>query len=198
MQLECSVLLIIFRLILVNHPVICILQCTSMYPIPLGEANLQVMNTYRNLFNCESGYSDHTEGDFAIKQAISMDASVIEFHYTNSRDGKIFRDHKVSLINSEIKSLIEYISQYKSVLGIPYKEPQPSEISSKHITSFRRAVYLNKHRKPGETISESDLVSLRPCHGVDARDYSKLIGSVVLRDIAPYTAIDINQDVSRE
>ena len=34
-----------------NHPsMICILQCTSMYPIPLGEANLQVMNTYRNLF----------------------------------------------------------------------------------------------------------------------------------------------------
>jgi N-acetylneuraminate synthase/N,N'-diacetyllegionaminate synthase len=184
---------------LYNHPsMICILQCTSMYPIPLSEANLSVIPTYRNLFGCESGYSDHTEGDSAIKQAISMDARVIEFHYTDSREGKVFRDHKVSLINSEIKSLIEYIAQYKTSLGVSYKVPQHSEIISGHTSSFRRAVYLNKPLKLGQTVSESDLIALRPCHGVDARDYSKLIGSVALRDIAPFTAIDVNLDISQK
>jgi sialic acid synthase SpsE/spore coat polysaccharide biosynthesis protein SpsF (cytidylyltransferase family) len=184
---------------LYNHPsMICILQCTSMYPIPLSEANLSVMHTYRDLFSCESGYSDHTEGDFAIKQAISMDARVIEFHYTDSRDGKKFRDHKVSLLNSEIKALTEYISQYKIAAGISYKVPQQSEIDSGHTSSFRRAVYLNKPVKVGQIISESDLITLRPCHGVDARDYSKLIGSVALRDIAPFTAINMNRDISQK
>lgn len=184
---------------LYNHPsMICILQCTSMYPIPLSEANLSVMHTYRNLFSCESGYSDHTEGDFAIKQAISMDARVIEFHYTDSREGKVFRDHKVSLTNTEIRSLTEYISKVKSSLGVYYKVPQQSEISSGHIASFRRAVYLNKPLKLGQTISESDLIALRPCHGVDARDYFQLVGSVALRDIAPFTAIDMNLDISQQ
>ena len=183
---------------LYHYPsMICILQCTSMYPIPLSEANLGVMHTYRDLFSCESGYSDHTEGDFAIKQAISMDARVIEFHYTDSREGKVFRDHKVSLLNLEIKSLIEFISNYKSALGVSYKVPQESEIVSGHTSSFRRAAYLNKPVKRGQTISEFDLINLRPCHGVDSRDYQQLIGAIALKDIPPFTAIDIDSDVSR-
>ena len=39
-----------------------LLQCTSMYPIPAEDANLNVINDYKNRFNLLAGYSDHTIG----------------------------------------------------------------------------------------------------------------------------------------
>ena len=38
-----------------------------------------------------------------------MGAEVLEFHFTDTREGKEFRDHKVSLVPSEVKLLIDEI-----------------------------------------------------------------------------------------
>ena len=38
-----------------------VLQCTSMYPIPEKEVNLNVMDLFKEKLNVSVGYSDHTE-----------------------------------------------------------------------------------------------------------------------------------------
>ena len=60
----------------------CIMQCTSMYPIPPSDANLNVLNTYRRETGLSVGYSDHTEGMDALKIATSMGgfSSRVSFH----------------------------------------------------------------------------------------------------------------------
>ncbi len=82
---------------------IAVLQCTSMYPIQNSDANLNVMHRYKELFQCKVGYSDHTEGSYAMEIAIAMGAEILEFHFTDDRSGKSFRDHKVSLTKDEVK-----------------------------------------------------------------------------------------------
>lgn len=151
-----------------------LLQCTSMYPIKAGDANLEVMRSLKDLTGYVVGYSDHTEGLCALEVAYAMGAEVLEFHFTDTRKNKSFRDHKISLTREEVSLLAEKIQQITELKGIPLKKPL--EIESEHVTSFRRAVYAKRDIPEGSILSEEDIYVLRPNLGIDARDYYKLVG----------------------
>ena len=152
------------------------MQCTSTYPTYDNEINLNCLETIRNETKMTVGYSDHSLGSLALKAAYIKGADVMEFHFTDTRKNKKFRDHKISLTSDETKILINDIKRLRELMGEKSKKPTKNEIKSGHIKSFRRAVYLNKTLNKGHLINFNDLVYLRPNHGVDARDYSKLIG----------------------
>ncbi len=153
-----------------------VLQCTSMYPIPFEDANLNVMQTYKEKFSIPIGYSDHTTDMDAVEVAISMGAEVIEVHFTDSRENKEFRDHKVSATKDEIQALIKKIKKIKTLQGSFEKKPTKSEIESGHINSFRRGIYAKKELQAGETIQEEDLITLRPLVGVGAEKFYDMVG----------------------
>src|SRR5690606_2798809 len=108
---------------------------------------------------------------------------VLEFHFTDNRDGKQFRDHRVSLTPPEVLELIRDLQQIGRLRGSGTKVPLASERDTGHITSFRRAVYLTRAMQLGDVIGEGDLVLLRPNHGVDARDQSLVQGRTVTRPV---------------
>ena len=153
---------------------IAVLQCTSMYPIPNADANLRVMSQLRQLTGCAIGYSDHTEGSKALEMAVALGAQILEFHFTDSRENKTFRDHKVSLTKNEVQDLIHEIKNIKELLGS--SEKKPLEIEGEHITSFRRAVYPRADIPENTVITEEHLITLRPNHGIPATDFYDLIG----------------------
>ena len=165
-----------------------LLQCTSMYPIPYSEAHLNVMNAYKKAFDIPIGYSDHTEGSKALEIAVAMGAEILEFHFTDSREGKSFRDHKVSLTRDEVWDLCKAIKDIEALRGSEVKTPL--EIEGNHVTTFRRAVYPSRDIKKGTVITEDDLVCLRPNHGIDARDYYKLIGKTCKVDLQLHQKLD--------
>src|SRR5690606_26016244 len=101
-----------------------------------------------------------------------------------------FRDHKVSLTKNEVIELIENIKEYSELKGSSLKTPLP--IEGDHIVSFRRAVYPAKDMKKGHIVAENDLIVLRPNHGIDARDFYKLIGRKLKNDIVAQQKLDWN------
>jgi N,N'-diacetyllegionaminate synthase len=168
---------------------ISLLQCTSSYPTADNEVNLNVIESLKKFTNLNVGYSHHNQGDLALISAYILGAQILEFHFTDSRKGKRFRDHKISLTPAETKNLINKIKRINLFRGKKKKLPTKSEIESKHLKTFRRAVYFNKYMKKGSIINEEDLVYLRPNNGVDARDYKKLIGKKILKNIKPFSKI---------
>ena len=140
---------------------ICIMQCTSMYPIDESDVNLNTMNKFRNIPNVAVGYSDHTIGGDALKYAVALGADVLEFHFTDSRSDKKFRDHKISLTKEEVKILIKDINNILLILGDSSKKLLPIEKENNHHITFRRAIYRERKLK-GEVIKLEDLVFLRP------------------------------------
>jgi sialic acid synthase SpsE/spore coat polysaccharide biosynthesis protein SpsF (cytidylyltransferase family) len=167
-----------------------VLQCTSMYPIPKNSANLAVMPRLKELTGATMGYSDHTEGSDALKCAIAMGAQVLEYHFTDSREGKVFRDHKVSLTKDETLELIEYIKMVNVLKGNSVKQPVQIEIENGHVESFRRAVYPARDINKGQIISSDDLVILRPSHGISSRYFESLIGTKATRELKQYEKIN--------
>lgn len=176
---------------------LCVLQCTSMYPIPIEEAGLNVMKSLRRETRLSVGYSDHTVGSNALRTAAAMGADVLEFHFTDSRDGRTFRDHAVSLTRDEVRQLAAQIAEDRRAMGSAVKLPTKSEVETGHVTSFRRAVYPGRRIAAGDRIQEHDLVTLRPMHGTDARDFDAVAGSTAVRDLEPFSAIREGVDFER-
>lgn len=170
---------------------IAVMQCTAMYPIENSEANLRVMDTLREATGRPVGYSDHTRGMEALTLAAARDAQVLEFHFTDSRDDKTFRDHKVSLTCKEVKELRDRLDRIGELLGTGEKKPLPCEIEPGHVTSFRRGLYASVDLKAGDKIQPEHLVALRPNRGIDARNYREIIGKRVKRDTKAYEALEI-------
>ena len=157
-----------------------VLQCTSMYPIPMMEANLNVMSEYRK-FNCRVGYSDHTLGKFALEVAALLGAEMLEFHFTDDKEKMSFRDHQVSLVTEDIKDLNIFFENVIEVCGSAEKKPTQSEKDNDHIQTFRRGTYLNRNISSGSVITKEDLIEKRPLnHGLA---YSELIGKKVNKDL---------------
>ena len=169
---------------------LCVMQCTSTYPTIDKDINLKTIKNFVDKKNLTAGYSDHSIGSLALKSAYTLGAKVLEFHFTDTRKNKKFRDHKVSLTLNETKDLINDIIRINKFFGMTQKKPTKNEIKSKHVISFRRGIFLNKDLKKGERIKESDLSCLRPNIGIDARDYKKIIGKKIKRNIRKLEKLD--------
>lgn len=163
---------------------LCLLQCTSMYPIADAEANLRVMEQLEAATGLSVGYSDHTEGQLALRVAAAMGARVLEFHFTDRREGRTFRDHKVSLTPDEVVELQSDLKRIQELRGLRVKRPQDSEVAQGHVASFRRAAYLCRDIAAGQTVMAPDVKVLRPNHGIDARDAEWLVGRRVRHALA--------------
>ena len=171
------------------------MQCTSSYPTADIEANLKVITSLAKNKNITVGYSDHTIGSLALKSAYTLGAQVLEFHFTDTRKNKIFRDHWVSLTHDETLELGKDLKRISCFLGTETKKPTVSEIKSNNIHTMRRAVYLSKDLNKGETIKENDLVYLRPNAGMDTKNFKKIIGKRARKNIKKLEKIIINKNV---
>ena len=81
------------------------------------------------------------------------------------------------------KKIINRIKRLNKLLGSHIKSPTKSEISNKHVKSFRRAVYFKKNMTKGHIVTKNDLISLRPNQGIDAREFHNLIGKKLRVDV---------------
>jgi len=158
-----------------------LLQCATLYPSPESEINLEAMRLLADKTALTTGYSHHAEDPLALDVAVVMGAGILEFHFTDTREGKVFRDHKVSLTRPDVAALIERIGRIKNIMGRRVKAPTATEMRSGHVRSFRRAVYLKTSIDPGRKLTSRDLVVLRPNNGIDSRDYYKLLGKRLTR-----------------
>ena len=159
-----------------NKDMIGIMQCTSMYPTDDEDINLSIIPELKKLFKYEIGFSDHSVGDLALLISYLKGANILEFHFTDTREKKLFRDHFVSLNQDEVKRLIKNLKRTKKLLGNEKKKVTKSEIKSGHLKSFRRAIYFNKNIFKGDIIKKEDIVCLRPNEGLDARRANLIIG----------------------
>ena len=168
-----------------------VLQCTSMYPIPKSAANLSVMSRLKDVTGATIGYSDHTEGAVALKTAVAMGAQVLEFHFTDDRNNKEFRDHKVSLTKDEVLDLIETIKTINVLKGSEIKQPVSIEIENGHLESFRRAIYPAKNLPLGHIVVKEDFRIMRPSHGLSSRFLHEIIGMKTTRSLSALEKISL-------
>ena len=108
---------------------LCILHCTSSYPLRQKDANLRAITTVAVAFPyCVIGYSDHTTDCLIIPAlAVSQGACVIEKHFMLERTLES-PDAGHSLDPFAFARMVEVIRAVPQWLGDGVKQPQASEL----------------------------------------------------------------------
>lgn len=165
-----------------------LLHCTTNYPCPYDEVNLQAMQTLKAAFKCKVGYSDHTMGIEVPIAAVAMGAEIIEKHFTldKNMDGP---DHKASLDPCELKQMVDSIRNIEKALGDGVKRPNASEQKNAEVVLKR--IIVNKPIKKGDILGTDNLSLLRSSKGIPAKYWDLVAGKAAKRDYKEDEPIDL-------
>ena len=97
-----------------NIKKISVLHCTSEYPAPSKDLNLNCIPLLANAFDINVGYSDHSLGIEASIAAVTLGAKIIEKHFTLDKN-LIGPDHSASINPDELKRLVSSIRNVRLV-----------------------------------------------------------------------------------
>ena len=161
-----------------------ILHCNTEYPTPMQDVNLYAMNSIKEQFGIEIGYSDHTLGIEVPIAAAALGARVIEKHFTldNTMAGP---DHKASLEPDALNAMVLAIRNIeKAISADGIKKPSTSE--QKNLNIARKSIHLLKNLSAGSVILESDIIPLRPGDGISPMEWNTVIGKTITKDLKKF------------
>jgi N,N'-diacetyllegionaminate synthase len=167
-----------------------VLHCTSAYPAPDGELNLNAIRSMAVDLGVATGYSDHSLGVEAPLAAVVVGATVIEKHLTLDR-GLPGPDHSASLEPGEFTRMVAGIRRVCAMLGDGVKGPTAQEKDTARVA--RRSIAAAVDIPAGVAIDESMLVCRRPATGIAPRDWPRVLGRVTLAPIPAGTVLQWDQ-----
>ena len=167
---------------------IALLKCTSSYPAPFEEINLNTIPDIKNKFNVIVGLSDHTLGGEVSTAAIAVGANIIEKHFILDRNmgGP---DCEFSMEPHEFKQMVESIRNVEKALGkVNY------ELSDKMMANreFSRSLFAVDDIKIGEIVTEDNVRSIRPGFGLHPKYLKEILGKKVNRDLKKGTPLKLD------
>jgi sialic acid synthase len=170
----------------------CLLQCTSSYPLPNEDVNLNVIKTYQKEFghNTIVGYSGHETVIAITLGAIAMGAKIIERHVTIDKTLK-GTDHSASLEPDEFKELCDSIRTVEKAMGSNVKTIQPSEKACHD--KLGKSLVTTRDLKTGHVLTKEDMtVKVADPMGVNPTEMFDLVGKTLKMDI--YYDNTLNKD----
>lgn len=167
---------------------VALLHCTTEYPTPAGDVNLRAMDTLRQAFGLEVGYSDHTQGTAISLAAVARGATIIEKHFTLDRNlpGP---DHKASLEPEELTGMVADIRRVEISLGDGIKRVTESERKNREIA--RKSLVAASPIGRGETLTSGNVVAKRPGGGLAPIQYWDVLGRPASRSFNEDELIDL-------
>lgn len=157
-----------------------LMQCITNYPSMIESANINVLKTYKNAFDCLVGYSDHSSGDVVVLGATALGSCVIEKHFTLNKSDE-GPDHPHSMDVVEFKLMVDRIRQLELAMGSTRKFVVEEE--NETVIVQRRGLYANRDIKKGDRLIIDDIVELRPALGILPKYKSVILGKTVNKAI---------------
>ena len=152
-----------------------VLHCSTQYPTPMHDVNLQSMLTIKNEFDLEVGYSDHTNGIEVAIAAVALGGRIIEKHLTLDKRMQ-GPDHKASIEPDEFKKMVDSIRNIERALGSTIKAPTKSEIKNR--VAIRKSIIASRKIEVGEKFNSENITTKRPGKGLSPMLIDKIIGKV--------------------
>jgi N,N'-diacetyllegionaminate synthase len=168
---------------------IILLHCNTQYPTPFHDVNLRAMDTLKQQFGVEVGYSDHTLGIEVPIAAVALGAVIIEKHFTLDRkmEGP---DHKASLEPKELEDMINAIRNIEKALGTGEKLPSVSELRNRDIA--RKSIVAKTDIIKGDIYTEYNITAKRPGDGISPMKWNQVIGRTADRDFKKDEKIEMS------
>jgi pseudaminic acid synthase len=162
-----------------NNRDIILLKCTSSYPAPVDEMNLNTIPDMARRFNHHVGLSDHSLGIAMPAAAVALGARVIEKHLIlrKSIGGP---DAGFSLEPEQFSQMVETVRTVEKALGKVNYQLSPSSIKNR---KFSRSLFAVKDIAKGEVLTSGNIRSIRPGDGLHPKYYYEILGKPAKLDI---------------
>jgi N,N'-diacetyllegionaminate synthase len=170
---------------------VALLLCTSQYPTPPQDVNIQKLTTLQEAFpGLLVGFSDHTQGPLAASLAVALGARIFEKHFTldHALPGP---DHWFADEPAELATWLQNIRTADVMRGSPYLMPTQAELANK--SEFQRVIVAAAAIKIGEKFTDLNLTMRRVAGGggFPPSMYWKLLGLSAWRDFSKFSAIEL-------
>lgn len=166
---------------------IVLLHCVSVYPCPPELANLPFISTLKAAFGLPVGFSDHTSDSVAAIAALALGAEWFEKHFTWDRAAEGF-DHANSLNGEQFKKYADDLHAAEAALSIRAKVGD-REAGTR--ARARRSLYAARDLAPGEVISKTDVLIVRPEGPLSPGDLPLVMGRPLQKAISQYEAFSL-------
>jgi pseudaminic acid synthase len=164
---------------------VALLKCTSVYPSEAEELNLKTIQDLKKRFDCEIGFSDHTNNIYSSICAVSLGATIIEKHFNLSNNTSSL-DEKFSIKKNEMGDLVSGCNLAHASIGkINYSLTNREKISRKS----KRSIFASKDIKKDQIFDEKNLIIARPNIGLPPKEYYKILGRKAKKNISFATSI---------
>ncbi|TQR17384.1 pseudaminic acid synthase [Psychrobacillus vulpis] len=167
-----------------------LLKCTSTYPATPENTNISTIPHMGDLFGVQVGLSDHTMGTGVAVASVALGATVIEKHFTLSReDGGV--DSAFSMEPDEMRALVVDTERAWQAMGVVTYGPTEKEKAS---LKFRRSIYAAADIKDGEVFTKDNIKVIRPGYGLAPKYYEQVLGNKAKSELkagSPLTYRDI-------
>lgn len=157
-----------------------LLQCTSLYPTPVGEVHLRSMTMLAARYGATVGFSDHTRGILLAPVAVAMGAALIEKHLTLDRNLK-GTDHACSLEPDELRQLVANVRQVEAALGRADK-PVATGVAAVR-ARLGRSLVTRVPLSAGTRLEEPMLSLKCPGDGLSWLELNRVVGRRLKRDL---------------
>jgi len=164
---------------------IVLLKCTSAYPAPLEEINLNTIPNLADTFKTVVGLSDHTLGISVPIASVALGACIIEKHLTLDRKlgGP---DAAFSLEPEEFKEMVKSVREVEKALGeVSYDLTEKMKKSRE----FSRSLFVVKDIKAGKVFTKENVRSIRPGYGLSPKYLKDILGKRATQDIKKGTPL---------
>ena len=159
-----------------------VLQCTSDYPCPPEKAGLNLIDFFRQRYQCPVGLSDHSGTIYAGLAAAALGIDVLEVHVALSRE-MFGPDVQVSVTTSELRQLVEGIHFIQRAIANPVdKDELSTEVSSLR-KLFTKSVVARSALPVGTVLSQQHLAAKKPGTGIPAARIGEIIGRRLRRAV---------------
>lgn len=151
-----------------------LLHCVTEYPAIKERVNLRLIETYRRVFGCLVGFSDHTLGTAIPVAAVALGAVAVEKHLTLDRSAP-GPDHHFAATPSEFAEMVQQIREVESALGDGVKadlNEAERAIRDKFLYKWVAAQDLKK----GQALERDLLILRRAPGGIPQQDIGHLLG----------------------
>ena len=161
-----------------------ILHCNNAYPTPQKDINLSTIKDIKTYYPLvKVGLSDHTMNVLTPSLAVTMGATVIEKHFTISRNlpGP---DHPFALEPKELKEMIDNIRLTEVSLGSKKEQYTQSEES---FSKARRSIIAKDYINAGEVLTVNNITTKRPFleGNIPASKWDDIIGLKSTKNYKP-------------
>lgn len=162
-----------------------LMHCVLNYPTPNANAHLRMIEGLRRSYpDLPIGYSDHTLPDdsmTALMTATLLGSVVLEKHFTHDKTLP-GNDHYHAMDVDDLKRLLVLLDRTFELMGRErHKRPLLDEAPArKHA---RRSIVSLAELPAGAVLTETNITTKRPAHGVPSIHWDEVVGRRLARRV---------------